>query len=57
MIGKQAGDEMRKEGANSTSAARELKGGDELQVGGVVFRVGVGEREDLQAPVYWPPAF
>jgi pSer/pThr/pTyr-binding forkhead associated (FHA) protein len=56
MIGKHAGDQLRKEGTNSTSAVRELRGGDELQVGSVVFRLGVANGEELQAPVYWPPA-
>jgi pSer/pThr/pTyr-binding forkhead associated (FHA) protein len=57
MIGKQSRDEVRNEVTNPTSAVRELKGGDELQVGSVIFRVGVSAGEDLQLPVYWPPAF
>jgi pSer/pThr/pTyr-binding forkhead associated (FHA) protein len=56
MIGKQTGEEVRSEVSNATSAARELKGGDELQVGTVVFRVGVSDDEGMRMPVYWPPA-
>jgi pSer/pThr/pTyr-binding forkhead associated (FHA) protein len=57
MIGKPAADQMRTKGTNSSSAVRELKGGDELQVGSVTFRVGVANGEDFQPAVYWPPAF
>jgi len=56
MIGKHMGDEVRNESANATSAVRELKSGDELQVGSIVFRVGVSASEDVEMPAYWPPA-
>jgi pSer/pThr/pTyr-binding forkhead associated (FHA) protein len=57
MIGKQNEDEVRSEVSNPASAVRELKGGDELQVGTVTFRIGVSDEDGLQVPVYWPPAF
>jgi pSer/pThr/pTyr-binding forkhead associated (FHA) protein len=57
MIGKHSDDAVRNEVTNPASAARQLKGGDELQVGSVVFRVGVSPGEDVQLPVCWPPAF
>jgi len=57
MIGKRLGNEMRKEGSTLTSTAHELKGGDELKVGSVVFRVSVADGTELPLPVYFASAF
>jgi eukaryotic-like serine/threonine-protein kinase len=56
-VGEHLTNQMGSESPNRMSAAHELKGGDELQVGGVIFRVGVAGAEELVFPVYWPPAF
>jgi pSer/pThr/pTyr-binding forkhead associated (FHA) protein len=41
----------------NASTTRELKGGDQLQVGTLVFRVGVDASEEPMPAVYLPPAF
>jgi pSer/pThr/pTyr-binding forkhead associated (FHA) protein len=56
-IGQQSGDWVRKDESTPLSPPHQLKGGDELQIGDIIFQVGVAGVEDLQSPVYWPPSF
>ena len=56
-IGQHSANRMRKESPTLMSPAREMKVGDELQVGGVVFRVGVAGMGEPLFPVYLPPSF
>jgi pSer/pThr/pTyr-binding forkhead associated (FHA) protein len=48
---------MRRESPTLVSAARALNRGDELEVGGVEFRIEVAGVEERRIPVYWPPSF
>jgi pSer/pThr/pTyr-binding forkhead associated (FHA) protein len=41
----------------SASPAHELRGGDQLKIGGLVFQVGVLPSEEVLPAVYFPPAF
>ena len=49
-VGEHLTNRMGSEGPMQMSAAHELKGGDELQVGGVIFRVGVAGAEEPPVP-------
>jgi pSer/pThr/pTyr-binding forkhead associated (FHA) protein len=50
-IGPHLPKQIRSEKPTAMSAVRDLKGGDELQVGDVVFRVGVADGQEPLLPV------
>jgi serine/threonine-protein kinase len=56
-VGQHMDTRMRRESPIRVSAAHQLKGGDELQVGGVIFQICVAGAEERLSPVYWPPSF
>jgi len=56
-IGQQSGDAVRRDDHAPLSPPHQLKGGDELQIGDIIFQVGVASADVANSPVYWPPAF
>jgi pSer/pThr/pTyr-binding forkhead associated (FHA) protein len=56
-IGQHRIDQVAAEHRAKPSESHELKGGDQLQVGALVFRVGVAANEEPLPAVYLPPAF